>query len=137
MHCEKCFLQHNPFLLISGKADDINCHFTNEVGYQIQQTLYHMKFNEIKVKRRNKFFMLVTHYSRSMLEKVLWLSSAFFSNLTFTAQKMKFSFKDLVTFTEEILNGKRHFLCSVICTKWRESFEMFNVQISSRFNVSI
>ena len=71
MHCEKCFLQHNPFLLISGKADDINCHFTNEVGYQIQQTLYHMKFNEIKVKRRNKFFMLVTHYSRSMLEKVL------------------------------------------------------------------
>ena len=70
MHCEKCFLQHNPFLFISGKADGINCHFTNEVGYQIQETLYHMKFNEIKVKRRNKFFMLVTHYSRSMLEKV-------------------------------------------------------------------
>ena len=30
-----------------------------------------------------------------------------------TAQKMKFS-ADLVTFTEEILNGKLHFLCSVI-----------------------
>ena len=40
-----------------------------------------------------------------------------------TAQKMKFSFKDffskcaqfladLLTFTEEILNGKLHFLCS-------------------------
>ena len=32
-----------------------------------------------------------------------------------TAQKMKFSIKfsaDLVTFTEEILNGKLHFLCS-------------------------
>ena len=28
-----------------------------------------------------------------------------------TAQKMKFS-ADLVTFTEEILNGKLHFLCN-------------------------
>ena len=40
-----------------------------------------------------------------------------------TAQKMKFSIKDffskcdLVTFTEEILNGKSHFLCSVEKTK--------------------
>ena len=36
---------------------------------------------------------------------------------TFTAQKMKFSIEetaDLVTFTEEILNGKLHFLCSVL-----------------------
>ena len=43
-----------------------------------------------------------------------------------TAQKMKFPIKDffrkcdqirreLVTFTEEILNGKLHFLCSEIC----------------------
>ena len=36
----------------------------------------------------------------------------------YTAQKMKFSIKgfilDLVTFTEEILNGKLHFLCSDI-----------------------
>ena len=30
-----------------------------------------------------------------------------------TAQKMKF-FADLLTFTEEILNGKLHFLCNVI-----------------------
>ena len=30
-----------------------------------------------------------------------------------TAQKMKFSIKDLVIFTEDILNGKLHFLCSV------------------------
>ena len=30
-----------------------------------------------------------------------------------TAQKIKFSYKDLVTFTEEMLNGKLHFLCSV------------------------
>ena len=33
--------------------------------------------------------------------------------IQYTAQKMKFSFKeiaDLVTFTEEILNGKLHFL---------------------------
>ena len=46
--------------------------------------------------------------------------------VAYTAQKMKFSIKDffskcdqirrklLVTFTEEILNGKLHFLCSVI-----------------------
>ena len=36
---------------------------------------------------------------------------------TYTTQKMKFSIKDpadLVTITEEILNGKLHFLCSVI-----------------------
>ena len=32
---------------------------------------------------------------------------------TYTVQKMKFSIEDLVTFTEEILNGKLHFLCSV------------------------
>ena len=29
-----------------------------------------------------------------------------------TGQKMKFSIKDLVTFTEEILNAKLHFLCN-------------------------
>ena len=34
--------------------------------------------------------------------------------LFFTAQKMKFSIADLVTFTEEILNGKLHFFCSVL-----------------------
>ena len=33
--------------------------------------------------------------------------------LTSTAQKKKFSIKDLVTFTEEILNGKLRFLCNV------------------------
>ena len=32
-----------------------------------------------------------------------------------TAQKMKFSIKDLVTFTEEILNGKLHFLYKIYC----------------------
>ena len=36
----------------------------------------------------------------------------------YTAQKMKFSIKDFfskeITFTEEILNGKLHFLCSVM-----------------------
>ena len=37
-------------------------------------------------------------------------------HIPYTVQKMKFSIKetaDLVTFTEEILNGKLHFLCSV------------------------
>ena len=36
---------------------------------------------------------------------------------TCNAQKMKFSNKetvDLITFTEEILNGELHFLCSVV-----------------------
>ena len=39
--------------------------------------------------------------------------SAYVTHLvnTYTAQKMKFSIKDF--FTEEILNGKLHFLCSV------------------------
>ena len=32
---------------------------------------------------------------------------------TIIAQKMKHSIEDFVTFTEEILNGKLHFLCSV------------------------
>ena len=40
-----------------------------------------------------------------------------------TAQKMKFSIKDfycgLVTFTEEILNGKFHFLCREKYFPWR------------------
>ena len=31
-----------------------------------------------------------------------------------TAQKMKFSMKCLVTFTEEIVNRKFHFLCNVV-----------------------
>ena len=39
-----------------------------------------------------------------------------YGNYTHTAQKIKFSIKqfpaDLVTFAEEIVNGKLHFLCS-------------------------
>ena len=38
-----------------------------------------------------------------------------------TGQKMKFCIKetaDLVTFTEEILNGKLHFLCSALYKKY-------------------
>ena len=37
----------------------------------------------------------------------------FAKSQTGTAQKTKFSVKDFVTFTEEIRNGKLHFLCSV------------------------
>ena len=37
------------------------------------------------------------------------------SNLYVTAQKMKFSIKDLVTFTEEILNRTHHFLFNRLC----------------------
>ena len=42
-----------------------------------------------------------------------------------TAQKMKFSFKDLVAFTEEMLNGKLHFLCSVWVQKNPRLFVLF------------
>ena len=45
---------------------------------------------------------------------------------SYTSQKMKFSIKDffsissdLVTFTEEILNGKLHFLPSVTVKNWK------------------
>ena len=55
----------------------------------------------------------------------------------YTAQKMKFFTKDLVIFTEEILNGKLHFLC-------RDGFEKMAVDdtqtaypliLESRLNV--
>ena len=36
-------------------------------------------------------------------------------DLNSTAQKLKFSISDLVTFTEEVLNRKIHFLCSALC----------------------
>ena len=38
--------------------------------------------------------------------KMIFLNAA-------TLEKMKFSIKDFFTFTEEIVNGKLHFLCSV------------------------
>ena len=67
--------------------------------------------------KRNLFFFGYTsnkkdfHRKQFCTEKFWW---------SITAQKMKFSIEDyfsktanLVTFTEEILNGKLHFLCSV------------------------
>ena len=42
-------------------------------------------------------------------------SEIFFSK--YTEQEMKFSIKDLVTFTEEILNAKLHFLRSDSCSE--------------------
>ena len=46
-----------------------------------------------------------------MLLRAVAGSSVMYSS---TAQKMKFSMKGLVTFTEEIGNGKFHFLCNVV-----------------------
>ena len=51
-----------------------------------------------------------------------------------TAQNMKFSIKDffskcdLVTFTEEILNGELHFLCNdyLILSETKSAFSQFN-----------
>ena len=37
---------------------------------------------------------------------------------------MKFSFKDLITFTKEILNGKLHFLCSGGQYTYRDSVDI-------------
>ena len=52
-----------------------------------------------------------------------------------TAQKMKFSITDFfVAFTEEILNGKLHFLCSVLSVVWVYSMLLEQVQsIKLRF----
>ena len=63
---------------------------------------------------------LVTHLMR-MNRLNVWIYLAwdsFITNsklvlFTITAQKMKFSITDLVTFTEEIRNRKLHFLCYV------------------------
>ena len=46
------------------------------------------------------------------LEQQTFIAS-FIPGLRETAQKMKFFVKGLVTFTEETLNGKLHFLCGV------------------------
>ena len=93
-----------------------------------------------------------------MESKQYWhniMKLVFLKAYIFTAQKMKFFFKefhsklplpnphetaDLVTFTEEILNGKLHFLCTVWSTKGMKyiyeiflrsstSFDGFNLQI--------
>ena len=50
-----------------------------------------------------------------------------FAFLSFTVQKMKFSIKDfffrfLVTFIEEILNGKLYIFCAVYHMSFRESY---------------
>ena len=61
----------------------------------------------MEIKRKNFSANLATKYLH-----VNW----FFTN---TAQKMKFSIKDLVKFTEEMLNGKNLIFCTVqeICFK--------------------
>ena len=49
-----------------------------------------------------------------------------------TLQKMKFSIKDLITFTEEILNGKLHFSCRVTYSKLvltNQFIEYFSTQV--------
>ena len=51
-----------------------------------------------------------------------------------TAQKMKFSIGDLVTFTEEILNGKFHFLCNG--NKIFLDTSNYNNYEKSKYNVS-
>ena len=70
--------------------------------------------NFCRLYQRNKSASIVKFRQASNLWKRV-LEAAKLAYAT-VAQKMKFSIKetaDLVTFTEEILNGKLHFLCSV------------------------
>ena len=53
------------------------------------------------------------------LEDVLWT--------IYTTQK-KF-LEDLVTFTEEILNGKPNFLCNVMCDHFN-NFDLFEIKLN-------
>ena len=56
----------------------------------------------------------VAAYDTDVLSLLLFVAQHFENSVYFfTAQKMKFSIKDLISFTEEILNRKFHFLCSV------------------------
>ena len=50
---------------------------------------------------------------------------------------MKLSIKDLVTFTEEILNGKLHFLCSVRTTVVFEPDEVYNTYVNTDENLQL
>ena len=90
--------------------------------------LYYKDFRHEKVKQLWLFFNLI-----------------YFTPTFYTAQKMKSSIKDffskcfhadLVTFTEEILNGKLHFLCSAIyiCreNKFSDSFRRYRNEILTR-----
>ena len=85
---------------------DIKSLFTNitltETLKLCVQNLYKNE-SDVSNLTKSSFYSLLT----------ITMESFLIINEDFTAQKMKFSIKDLVTFTEEILNGKLHFLCSV------------------------
>ena len=58
-----------------------------------------MKENRVEISMLKRFvFLTIVDYRRIILY--------------YTVQKIKFPITDLVTFIEEILNGKLHFLCS-------------------------
>ena len=68
-----------------------------------------------------KIFLLLTPIRKVLSSNMFNFSLKFYmpsslqstaKSLPNTAQNAKFSTADLVTFTEEILNGKLHFLCS-------------------------
>ena len=94
--------------------------FPTKKLYRLVLTMNFIWFREISLSRFNRWKM-----SNSML--ILRVNpKIYLYTQIFTAQKMKFSMKgffskcdqsrrfpaDLVTFTEEILNVKLHFLCS-------------------------
>ena len=70
---------------------------------------------------------MLMFFAKKLLFGKIWLRKINSDRAITTTQKMKFSIKDifskcdqirspadLVTFTEKILNGKLHFLCSVL-----------------------
>ena len=79
-----------------------------------------------------------------ILVKIAKTVSIIMNRNNYTAQKMEFSIKDffskcgfpadLVTFTEVILNGKLHFLCSVITDN---AYELRRKQQRKTFNQNI
>ena len=70
-------------------------------------TYFHLNDQNTHIKDKIEFFYL--HYCIRNICKIWWAESC----VWYTAQKMKFSIKGFFAFTEEILNGKLRFLCSV------------------------
>ena len=59
-------------------------------------------------------FLYSGHLIRFMIRKMKQFSVSRFTNCDCLHKKTKFSLKNFFTFTEEILNGKLHFLNSIL-----------------------
>ena len=93
---------------------------------QKHQTYKHLNTQKLTV------FWCFQGVKREHLEEMSWIWDCFYKILNFEVLSLQFPV-DLVTFTEEILNGKLHFICSVSLSyfpitnppstsKWQEKF---------------